>query len=287
MNNQISIREAVRSYFNPAPVAGRAEGSAAGDSNNKINDQALILLFAKSPENLLAMACVNKKWNAIAKSEPLYKELYSRVANQVFNSQKWMKHFGDPGQEPRIPLPWLLNFNSSKGFLTLVPESVKIAQPDGTVVEEPLTAATMGKWAHSPKEGHKIECISGYTADSVKEAIHKQRPIEKTHWVWLSKEVIGQNESHIQQLVRTLKLGNDSELPRLVDTIVTLFAAHVENGKHYFECDPDHDNLTMLRLWEEIREESMMVGAFKEGLSVFCSEVIDSFVGAVGVRISK
>ena len=139
---------------------------------------ARIFYFAYSKE--CDLFTLSKSWARLRNDCEFYKELYSNISPHIFNSERILNAWGDPGEEPRLPYPWLVEFNPERGALTLVPEKIK--RPDKTI--EYLRLKNLKKWSENPAKGHSFK----FTEDSRKSVYDENDYIWNTHWVWIRRQ---------------------------------------------------------------------------------------------------
>lgn len=227
------------------------------------------IIFSLAKTNLPALARVSKKWKELAYDEQLYKMI---VPAQRIGEEAWKKYIGDPGKEILLPLCVFKDIESGDGWLTLVPEKVKLTNKDGTITEVEIDPENMGTIVENPKEGHK----TGYHPKSWRKAIEEKIKPEKMHWVWIRKVPIGRGKNFTEQqrLAREQSTGNNAtngaDISGFLDTIVTVFMEKIRSGESCFSTGPVNDVYTRIRVKDQTKEEGIRkaLGFDAAGLNV-------------------
>lgn len=211
------------------------------------------IIFSLAKTNLPALACVSKKWKELAYDEQLYKMI---VPAQRFGEGAWKKYIGDPGKEILLPLCVFKDIENGEGWLTLVPEKVKMTNKDGTINEVEIDPEIMETIVENPKEGHK----TGYHQDAWRRAIEEKIKPEKMHWVWIRKVPIGSGENFTEQqrLAREQSTGKNetkgADVSGFLDTIVTVFMEKIRSGESCLAIGPVNDIYTWIRVKDQTKD---------------------------------
>ena len=152
------------------------------------------LIFQGLKADLPSVALVCKNWKALADDKAFRNRI--RPA-QTFGTDEWKEYIGvDAGEEPPLPRHAYGDLEYYGGLLTFIPKKVKVTKENGRVEEVALdNLEVIGKLVENPKKGNK----TGYTRSSSLDAIIEKRKLEKKHWVWIKKEVLGRNQTYIDQ----------------------------------------------------------------------------------------
>lgn len=245
-------------------------------SNLHPKEMSLAILSHLNAQDLAKCQGVNKKCQVMASHEALWKALTPKIA---FGKEQWAKYFGDVGKEPPLPkeihkiLKSPCPFFSGKTveqthMLVLIPETV-----DG----KPLNLETLGKLVKAPTEGHATQ-YDYFTSDDLIRTVGKQA---KSHWVLMTKDVIGANMSDSAQQALIKKGGMNYEFPKVLDAAVCIFINYVSTQERLFNDDP----CTYTRCQEQyVQDCQVAVGKFSvRGLNVNDGEAYAGVALKVGV----
>ena len=212
-------------------------------------DDILYEVLKYSKLSLVAIACVNKQFNALTKK---YAENYRPEG--CFGRVEWLSFGGDPGIEPHLPLKMIQDFDASKEMLTLIPESIN---------DEPLTLSSIDAFISKHKNSDK----SNYTFPLSQHGIYDNTVKKfKSHFVILSKDVLlaTKNKNFRKQAYAVKKQG--FEIPNLIDTVVSLFMHNLKTGEFIYPSycySTGNSQLTYTRVREKNKKNyRIIIGAF-------------------------
>ncbi len=221
-------------------------------------------IFQDLKVDLPSVALASKNWQALADDEAFCKMI--RPA-QAFGTQEWKEYIGVyVGEEPRLPRRAYGDLDKYGGLLTFIPEKVKVIENGKEVLLDNLEV--IGKLVENPKKGNK----TGYVI-SWQPAITERRKLEKPHWVWIKKEVIGRNNTDIQQQELVSKEENKmipgANISGLIDTAISVFMEYVRSGERNFVWDPPvNGQRTYVRVNERTMGDCLLLGFDPSGLRV-------------------
>ncbi len=234
---------------------------------------AIRIIFQNLKEDFHKLALVCKEWRNLADDKVL-RETIRPV--QAFGTQEWKKYIGvDAGEEPLLPRRTYGVMDIGNSYLTFIPEKVKMIQVNGkvddasmgieVVKEVPLDSLeVIGKLVSNPTKGNKI----GYDPTSWQEFIEAKVNLEKSHWVLISKEVIGRNRTYVQQ--QELVARTRARISDIIDTVTSVFMEYVRSGERNFVCDPSGIyQSTYVRVNARTREHRVGLGFTPSGLLVY------------------
>ncbi len=205
------------------------------------------IIFQNLKTDLPNLALVCRNWKNISDDKG-FREMIRPV--QAFGTKEWQEYIGvDAGAELRLPrcvygdLEWW-----GDGLLTFIPDKVKVTKENGGVEEVLLdNLEVIGKLVGNPKKGNK----TGYdNMGSLQELILEKRKLEKPHWVWIKKKVIGRSINYLSQknILRTI----GANVSGLIDTAVSVFMVYVSSGERNFVWDPPvNGDKTFVRVKEQ------------------------------------
>lgn len=197
------------------------------------------IIFEKLKCELPSLALVNKEWKALADDKVLYDKIYPP---QAFGAKEWKEFIGaDPGKEPRLPRCIHKDLQTGESLLTLIPEKVTISE--ASIPKEILLndLNTIGKLVKNPLKGNK----TGFSHFA--DIMNEKSWVEKSHWVWIKKNVVYKNE-HIDNQLNYIK-GSRASLPGLIETAVSVFMEYVRSGNPIFIWDPLNNQRTAVRVY--------------------------------------
>lgn len=211
---------------------------------------------------LQEIAQVSKKWREMAYDPLLYKRI---VPADCFGENEWLKYIGKAEKEKLPPLCVFKDIARAKGYLHWCTETVIIACEDGSEKTVVVNPKTLGKLVEKPKEGHK----AGYSEESMRDVIKYQFPQEKSHWVWIEQEPLGDNQnfeehqSSIEKKITENKETNWAHVAKFQDVLQIAFMEKIRSGK----------SPLVPRLWigvNLIEGRRIWVGSKDDGLVVEC-----------------
>ncbi len=218
--------------------------------------QRIIFQNAKADLHNLALVC--KDWRNLADDKVLRETICPAKA---FGSRDWKEYIGvDAGEE--LPLPRRAYGDMERGnhYLTFIPKTVKVTQENGKVDDTSMdiegvkevaldSLEVIGKLVSNPTKGNKI----GYYANSWQEALQEKRNLEKSHWVLISKEIIGRNKSYEDQqklAEEENKNISGTNISGLMDTAISMFMEYVRSGERNFIYDSAKNEYNWVRVNE-------------------------------------
>ncbi len=189
-------------------------------------------IFQNLKADLPNLALVCRNWKNIT-DDKAFCEMIRPV--QAFGTKEWQEYIGvDAGAEPRLPRRAYGDLEREDGLLTFIPDKVIVTKENGGVEEVLLdNLEVIGKLVENPKKGNK----TGYdNIGSPLDLLLEKRKLEKPHWVWIKKEVIGRcvNDLPQQNAVRI----SGASVSRLIDIAVSVFMVYVRSGERNFVWDP-------------------------------------------------
>ena len=216
------------------------------DQNSPLPMDVTRIILQNSKGNLDAIALVCRSWKALADNNE-FREMIRPV--QAFGTKEWKDYIGvDAEAEPTLPRRAYGDLEKEGGFLTFIPDKVRVAKENGAVEEVPLdNLEAIGNLVKKPKTDLK----TGYNGDSEQEALGEKRILEKPHWVWIKKEVLGRNKTHEQhqELAREENAKiQGANISGLIDTAITVFMDYVRSGGRRFIWNPVKEVHTYVRL---------------------------------------
>ncbi len=281
--------------INNTNVAGKnqCEVQSMVDPIDSLPNDVLRIIFQNVKTDLPNLALVCKNWKAIVDNK-LFRETIRPA--KTFGSREWKEYIGvDAGKE--LPLPRRAYGDMEKGnyYLTLIPKSVKVTQENkkvddasmdiDVVKEVPLDSLeVIGKLAANQTKGNKI----GFTHESWTEALQEKRNLEKSHWVLISKEIIGKNKTYEDQ--QKLAKEENKNIPGtnilgLIDTAVSVLMEYVRSGERNFILDLAKNEYNWVRVNEQTRELRLCLGFAPSGLAVY--DGCDGAGDNVGVALAR
>lgn len=187
-----------------------------------------------SPSDYKTILLVRKYWHEIATSKEFYQEMYPRVAPHLFGKVDYLKYIGgDSGEEPPIPLKYLVMFEKGVTLLTYAPKRVKFPQPDGTVSEVERSLNNMGMWTANAKEGEKI----GFHEESFVELHQEEGVVAESHWSFVNVKLAFINEMAPLQEEKAAQRGG--VIANRSDLCLSLLMAFVKTGKRHIPFGAD------------------------------------------------
>ena len=247
------------------PISGQPMVDPIGQNSPLPMDTARIILQNLKAE-LPHVALVCKKWKALADDEGVRQMI--RPA-QAFGTQEWKKYIGVEVEiEPRLPRRSYGDLEREGGFLTFIPDIVKVTKENGVIEEVILdNLEAIGNLVKKPK----TDLETGYSKYCNEIFIKETRKQEKPHWAWIQKEVIGRDKSYQQQLEMAKEENKKipgTNISGLIDTVITVFMEYIRYGKRHFILDSDNNKFTRVRVNEQIWGRRQNVSFYRCGLFV-------------------
>ncbi len=212
------------------------------------------IIFQAQKADLPAIALVCRKWKALADDEGFRQMI--RPA-QAFGTKEWQKYIGvEVKAEPRLPRRVYGDLEREGGFLTFIPDKVKVTKENGVVEEVVLdNLEAIGNLVKKPKTGFKTGYGSCYTEHSWEIVVKEKIKQEKPHWVWIKNEVLGKYGTFVgqQEIAKEEnKKISGTKVSELIDTVITLFMEYVRYGKRHFIGDPNTAHTQWVRLNDKL-----------------------------------
>ncbi len=248
------------------PVYGEPMEIDGIDPFSELPMDIVCIIFQAQKADLPAIALVCKKWKALADDEGFRQMIRP---TQAFGTKEWQKYIGvDAGIEPRLPRRVYGDLEREGGFLTFIPDKVKVTKKNGVVKEVILdNLEAIGNLIKKPK----TVFATGYSKHCSETVIKKSQKQEKSHWVWIKKEVIGRYQTYADQLERAKEENKKipgTNISGLIDTVITVFTEYIRYGKRHFILDVDNCEFTRVRVNEQIAGRRLNVSFFPCGLFV-------------------
>jgi hypothetical protein len=207
------------------------------------------------------------------------------VPEIAFGAADWNTYFGDVGVEPPLPpnieeilqnpCPfWPEKKVKDTHFLCLIPKTVR---------KKPLTLDRLQRIVKHPKQGTPTT-YRNYASDVQKE--HGSTPVEQSHWVLMTKDVIpdSRGKSYDEQKALLEKEPN-YQLPPVLEAATVIFM-HTYKAGGYIYTDGKLGPQLYMRCLEKVNKGNWPVVAgdlSAAGLSVGSSH-FDRSIGAAGFR---
>ncbi len=233
------------------------------------------VIFQAQKADLPAIALVCKKWKALADDEGFRQMI--RPA-QAFGTKEWQKYIGvEVEAEPRLPRHVYGDLEREGGFLTFIPDIVKVTKENGIVEEVILdNLEAIGNLIEKPKTNLEtcFRCGNNkfptYFQYWFEKAIQEKRPQEKSHWVWIKKEVIGKNTDYDRQ--QSLAKSSKGNISGLIDIVIAVLMEYVRSNERHFILDPGKNRDTLVRVKEKCSVFRMSLGFKSSGIYLFCTD---------------
>ena len=202
------------------------------------------IIFQNLKSDLPTVALVCKNWKALADDEVFRKMI--RPA-QAFGSKEWTEYIKvDAGVELPLPRRAYGDLEKEDGLLTYIPEKVKVIENGEEVSLYSLEA--IGNLVKKPI----TDLETCYTDDSWWD--EDKRKLEKPHWVWIKKEVIGRGLQYAKQqnLAREEnKKACGANISGLIDTTISVIMEYARSRERNFIWDPYKMEATFVRANDE------------------------------------
>ncbi|MBS0615765.1 MAG: hypothetical protein JSR58_04350 [Verrucomicrobia bacterium] len=198
----------------------------------------------------------------------------------VFGKEAWNTHFGDIGAVDPIPEALVKALEESCPFIAgkKVKETHIACWIPTHVNGTPLTLNTLDELVKKPLKGHanKFEFI--WLPAKTK---HGDKPIEKGHWILLTKTVLeGSRNKTYDQQKQLVESYSGYEVPTLLSTAIALFMHHTRTGERLYNDSP----ATFTRCQEKSDGWSLVVGGFAAGGLHVYNVYDDGYIGVGGLR---
>ncbi len=231
-------------------ISGRDSGNGQlmvdpiGQSSPLPIDVARIIL-QNLKTDLPAVALVCKNWKALADDE-VFRKMIRPV--QAFGSKEWIEYIkADAGVELSLPRRAYGDLEKEDSLLTYIPETVKVIENGEEVSLYSLEA--IGNLVKKPI----TDLETCYTDDSWWD--EDKRKLEKPHWVWIKKKVIGRGLTYAQQQKLALeenKKACGANITGLIDTTISVIMEYARSRERNFIWDPyKMEEATFVRVNDE------------------------------------
>ncbi len=254
----------------------------------------LSAIFKNVKTDLPNLALVSKNWKAFVDNKHFRETIRP---DKAFGSCEWKEYIGvDAGEEPQLPRRAYGDMEKGNYYLTFIPKSVKITQENGKVDDNSIdievvkevqldSLEVIGKLAANSIKGNKI----GFTQGSWIEVLQEKRHLEKSHWVLISKEIIGRNKSYEDQKKLAKEQNKNisgTTISGLMDTAISIFMEYVRSGEGNYIWDSAKNKHNWVRVNELTRGWRLGLGFAPSGLSVNLCDSAEVSVGFVLARKS-
>ncbi len=205
------------------------------------------IIFQNLKADLPSVALVCKNWKALADDEVFRKMIRPP---QAFGSKEWNDYIKvDAGIELPLPRRAYGDLENDDGLLTFIPESVKVIKNGEKVSLDSLEA--IGDLAKKPI----TDLTSSNNYDSWPDIIKEIIKLEKPHWVWIKKEVIGRNLQYSEQQELARKensMACGANISGLIDTAVSVIMEYVRTKERNFMWNPLRGEGTFVRVNDKV-----------------------------------
>ncbi len=225
------------------------------------------IIFQNLKADLPNLALVCRNWKNITDDKE-FREMIRPV--QAFGTKEWQEYFGvDAGAEPPLPRCAYGDLEREDGLLTFIPDKVKVTKENGGVKEILLdNLEVIGNLVeYSSKKGNKTNFTqSSWDQPFVEHCLREKRQVEKPHWVWIKKEVIGRRETYPQQ--QECAKASGANISGLIDTAISVFMEYLRSGERSFVCDPPPYFNEYVRVNERTCLFRLSLGFTPDGLDI-------------------
>jgi hypothetical protein len=247
----------------------------------------IIFQNLKADLPFLALACRNWK---IFVDDKNFRELIRPA--QAFGSREWKEYIKvDAGEESSLPRRVYGYLEKYNGLLTFIPEKIKATKEESSEIEEISldNLEAVGKLIQKINTGLKTI----FDSDSWKKPIREKRKLEKPHWVWIEKEIIGRNKTYLEQ--RVLAKSNSKKIPGahipgLIDTAVSVLVEYVKARDCFFINNTvGNGRWTFIRVNETTDEGRIQLGfSPRFGIMIFSTAwFFSEFHNDIGFAIAR
>ncbi|MBS0615367.1 MAG: hypothetical protein JSR58_02290 [Verrucomicrobia bacterium] len=198
----------------------------------------------------------------------------------VFGKEAWNAHFGDVGEVDPIPEALVKALEEPCPFIKgkKVKETHIACWIPTSVNGTPLNLNTLGELVQKPLQGNtsKYEYIWPQAKTD-----HGDKPIEKGHWILLTKTVLeGSRNKTYDQQKQLVESYSVYEVPTVLSTAIALFMHHARTGERLYNDNP----WTVTRCQEKSDGWSLVVGGFAAGGLHVHDTYVNEFIGVGGLR---
>jgi hypothetical protein len=246
---------------------------------------------------LLACPLVNKQWQKAITNDPQLKELQEKIHDLreiAFGPEHWAKFAKvsaptvEEIQKAYLRLPQNINeiLNSP---CQAFPESGKLVRETHELVyiSEKITLTALGEIVE-PKLAPNARDVKGYQYISKKIITDLNKPIDQSHWVLMTKDVLegSRHLSYVQQQAMVQKLsetsGKTHGVPKIHEAVAVAIAHLLRFNENLFgQGNP----WTYTRCEESIEGCQVLFGGLTPtGFSVDSNNYDCGFLGVVGLR---
>ena len=181
-------------------------------------------------QDIASSSMVSKSWNKDINLEEDPRMWKTQLKAMAFGPEKWETHFGDVGEVPPLPKNILEEMMKPCGFWPgkRVGETHMLVLIPATINGELLTIKSFRELVKKPKEGNKTDYE--HIADQIL-IDFGDTPIEKSHWVLMTKDVIPWSRGEGYAFQKALVTAEpDYQVPNLLDAIVLVLTDYVSTG---------------------------------------------------------
>lgn len=239
------------------------------------------ILSNLDPTSLGRSCLVDKRWNAIANDDYLWRSM--RQDNYI-GAKQWSELLGaDVGMEPPIPreIYKLMKDSclfSNDGNIKVEDSQMLILIPE-TINDEPLNLQTFAKLIDKNFPDHQIvtDCVwPSITGNS-----------SKSHWILITKDLLNKStmRSYDEQKELVAKKGEGKyQVPNALYVAIAVYMEYARSGRQTFLLGTEP--LTATRCQESLFEgEQVVVGGFGvEGLIISNLSGDNKYIGVAAQR---
>jgi hypothetical protein len=228
--------------------------------------------------------------NSTTQIENARRQLFAKPAI-AFGRGEWIRHIGDSGEIPPLPLNiyeilqspcpfWPGKRVKDTHILVFIPRTVTRII-NGNSVTTPLTLRTLDELLKSSNNGTGVGY--GYIWDKILQE-HGDTPIKESHWVLMTNDVIpgSRNQTYAHQ--KSLVENAGYEVPSILDAAASILLEYIRSGRRLFSNKP----WTYTRCQQAVNGYQLVVGGFAPaGLGVdYYDNFGNEYHGVAGLRKS-
>ncbi|MBS0615896.1 MAG: hypothetical protein JSR58_05025 [Verrucomicrobia bacterium] len=221
--------------------------------------------FLTNPKDVLQLSQTSKALVGLRTDAQVLKIMWQNhitdLEKVVFGKEAWNTHFGDVGEVDPIPEALVKALEEPCPFIAgkKVKETHIACWIPTHVNGTSLTLNTLGKLVQNPLQGHTSK-YNYFWAQAKRD--HGNKPIEKGHWILLTKTVLEGSRTTPNKQKKQLVEGYPGyEMPTVLSTAIALFMHHARTGERLYNDDPGTYTLCQ----EKSNGWSFVVGSFVAG----------------------